>query len=228
MATLSGRISGAICPWSHNVLRSSIDDAVLLLWRRAGDWIFSFIVHVHVHAASDYDTNMHTCTNIQITPAGIFAERGANTRGLTKMVYFSARQWRERKFSRCFRRFRQNLRVVDASTEGASENFRVFWTETAYNVIIFKFQGGGNCPRLPPPSPGAHGCMSTQLHTVLTDGVSSQRPTRVHFIYMYSVHPCTTSVTYKSPNEMYAAEVQTHALLHNSYRSRHCAHFHDF
>ena len=27
---------------------------------------------------------------------------------------------------------------------------------------------------------------------------------------------------------MYAAEVQTHALLHNSYRSRHCAHFHDF
>ena len=83
-------------------------------------------MHVHVHAASDYDTNMHTCTNIQITPAGIFAERGANTRGLTKMVYFSARQWRERKFSRCFRRFRQNLRVVDASTEGASENFRVF------------------------------------------------------------------------------------------------------
>ena len=30
------------------------------------------------------------------------------------------------------------------------ENFRVFCTERAYDVIIFKFQGGGNCPRLPP------------------------------------------------------------------------------
>ena len=33
------------------------------------------------------------------------------------------------------------------SAEGASENFRVFRTETAHDVIIFKFQGGGgNCP----------------------------------------------------------------------------------
>ena len=41
-----------------------------------------------------------------------------------------------------FRRFRLNLGVFNASAEGASEKFRVFYTGTANDVIIFKFQGG--------------------------------------------------------------------------------------
>ena len=41
-----------------------------------------------------------------------------------------------------FCRFRFNLRIEDASAGGANENFRVFCTETAYDVIIFKFQVG--------------------------------------------------------------------------------------
>ena len=40
-----------------------------------------------------------------------------------------------------FRHFKFNLRVFDASTETASENFRVFCTETVYDVNIFKLQG---------------------------------------------------------------------------------------
>ena len=79
-----------------------------------------------------------------------FFQRGAKPSGLIKMTYFSARRRRQRKFSLFFRRFRLNLRVFYASAEGASENFAVFSTGTAYDVIIFKFQGGGNCPRLPP------------------------------------------------------------------------------
>ena len=67
-----------------------------------------------------------------------FSRGGAKPRGLTKWHIFR----RERKFSRFSRRFRLNLGVVDASAEGASENFRVFSTGTAYDVIIFKIQGG--------------------------------------------------------------------------------------
>ena len=74
-----------------------------------------------------------------------FFQRGTKPRGLRKMTYFSARRRPERKCSRFFQRFRLNLRVFDASSEGASDIFR----EAAYDVIIFKFQGGGNCPRLP-------------------------------------------------------------------------------
>ena len=37
------------------------------------------------------------------------------------------------------------------SAEGESKNFRASCTETEYDVIIFQFQVGGNCPRLPPP-----------------------------------------------------------------------------
>ena len=85
-----------------------------------------------------------------------FFQRGVNPSGLTKITYFSTRRRRERKFSRFFRSFRLNLRVIDASAEGASENFRVFSTRTAYDVIIFKFQGGGGqLPQVAPP-PGAY------------------------------------------------------------------------
>ena len=41
-----------------------------------------------------------------------------------------------------FRRFTLDLRVFDASAEGTSENFTEFCTETTYDVILFKFQGG--------------------------------------------------------------------------------------
>ena len=36
--------------------------------------------------------------------------------------------------------------MFNASAEGASEKFRVFYRGTAYDVIIFKFQGGGIRP----------------------------------------------------------------------------------
>ena len=49
-----------------------------------------------------------------------------------------------------FRRFGLNLGVFHTSAEGASEKFRVFYRATAYDVIIFKFQGGGIRP---PPAP---------------------------------------------------------------------------
>ena len=58
--------------------------------------------------------------------------------------------------------FRLNLRVFDASVEGLSDNFEVSCTETAHDVIIFKFQGG-NCPRLPPP-PGAYALNRCRCH----------------------------------------------------------------
>ena len=43
-------------------------------------------------------------------------------------------------------------KVFDASDEGASENFGVFSTGTAYDVIIFKFQGAATASGCPPPS----------------------------------------------------------------------------
>ena len=84
-------------------------------------------------------------------PAGIFPEGGKTARIDENDLFFGAPKAQTKIFA-FFRRFRLNLRVFDASAEGASENFRVFSTGTAYDVIIFKFQGGGNCPRLPPPS----------------------------------------------------------------------------
>ena len=72
-----------------------------------------------------------------------FFQRGAKPRGLTKIT--KART----KIFAIFRRLRLNLRVFDASAEGASKNFRIFCMEAAYDIIIFKFQGG-NYARFPP------------------------------------------------------------------------------
>ena len=47
--------------------------------------------------------------------------------------------------------------------------------------------------------------VNTTAQSELTDDVSGQRSARVHFIYMRSAHPCTISVTGKSPIETYAA-----------------------
>ena len=60
------------------------------------------------------------------------------------------RTWAPTGIFPIFRRFRLNLRVFDASAGGASENFRVFSTGTAYDVIVFKFQGGGQLPQVAP------------------------------------------------------------------------------
>ena len=51
-----------------------------------------------------------------------------------------------------FRRFRLIIGVFNVSAEGASEKFRALYRETAYDVIIFKFQGGAFAP--PPAPPG--------------------------------------------------------------------------
>ena len=78
---------------------------------------------------------------------------GATPRGVTKndIIFVAPNALTKSFVIFFFWRFRLNLNVFDASAEGASENFRVVSTETAYDVIIFKFQGGGNCPRLPHP-----------------------------------------------------------------------------
>ena len=106
-----------------------------------------------------------------------FFQRGANPRGLAKVTYFSTRWRRERKFSRFLRRFRLNLRVFDSRAEGASENFGIFCTATAYDVIIFKFQGGCNCPRLPP------------LRALMRHTNNNWR----HMYMKFSLLPCTTA-----------------------------------
>ena len=75
-------------------------------------------------------------------PAGIFPEGGETARTDKNDLFFGPPKARTKIFA-IFRCFKLNLRVLDASAEGASENFRVFSTGTAYDVIIFKFQGGG-------------------------------------------------------------------------------------
>ena len=88
-----------------------------------------------------------TCILLQTRPFNAhgrpqeFFQRGG-TPWTDEIIYFSARPRRKRKFSRFFRRFRLNLTVFDASAYGATDNFRVVSTGTAYDVIIFKFQGG--------------------------------------------------------------------------------------
>ena len=74
-----------------------------------------------------------------------FFQRGAKPRGLTKMT--KART----KIFAIFRRLRLNLRVFDAS-----KNFRIFCTEAAYDIIIFKFQGGATAPDCPLRANGYH------------------------------------------------------------------------
>ena len=71
-------------------------------------------------------------------PAGIFPEGGKAAWTDKNDLFFGAPKARTKTFA-FFRRFRLNLRVFDESAEGASENFRVFSTGTAYDVIIFKF-----------------------------------------------------------------------------------------
>ena len=86
---------------------------------------------------------LHTCTFttcpwIHGRPQE-FSQREAKPRGVAKIDYFLT-SWRpKRKFSGYNRRFRLNLRVFNASAE--VENFRALCTKTAYDVIIFKFQG---------------------------------------------------------------------------------------
>ena len=52
-----------------------------------------------------------------------------------------------------FRSIGSVLKVTKASAEGASETFRDLFTKTAYDVIIFKFQGchGTPCRMLATP-----------------------------------------------------------------------------
>ena len=61
--------------------------------------------------------------------------------------FFARRRQKMENFA-IFRRFSLNLCVFHASAEGASEKFRIFYRRTAYDVIIFKFQGGHS----PPPA----------------------------------------------------------------------------
>ena len=85
-------------------------------------------------------------------PQEIF-QRGAKPRGLTKITYFfGAPKARTKIFAIFFfRRFRLNLKVFDASAEGASENFRAFFTGN-HMTSSFSNSKGGNCPKLPHPS----------------------------------------------------------------------------
>ena len=85
-------------------------------------------------------------------PAGIFPEGGKTALTNKNDLFFGAPTART-EFFVIVRHFRLNLRVFDASTEGASEHFWVFSTGAAYDVIIFEFQGGGaTAPGCPPPS----------------------------------------------------------------------------
>ena len=70
--------------------------------------------------------------------------------------------------------------------------------------------------------------MHEHRHTELTDGRVGTAADTSAFHFTCTVHPCTISVTGKSPFEMYASEVQTHALVHHIYSLHHCAHSHDF
>ena len=66
------------------------------------------------------------------------------------LIFFGAPK-AQTKILTIFRRFRLlKWRVIYASAEEASEKFRVFCTERAYDVTIFKFQGGGQLPQVAP------------------------------------------------------------------------------
>ena len=77
-----------------------------------------------------------------------------------------------------FRRFKLNLSVVNASAEGASEKFGVYYRRTAYDVIIFKFRGGAFAP-LPPPA-DAHVLDYFLLGTI----ISNKKVIEVEFLLL--------------------------------------------
>ena len=90
-------------------------------------------------------------------PAGFFSEGGKPAWTGENGPFFSAPKARMKNWKASpFWRFTLNLRAFHASAQSASENFRVFYAETTYDVIIFKFRGGGPTASGCPP-PHAHG-----------------------------------------------------------------------
>ena len=83
-----------------------------------------------------------------------------------------------------FRRFSLNLGVFHASAEGASEKFRVFYRGTAYDVIIFKFQGGAFAPPAPPAD--AHGPYVSPRHSATSSRFRAKTKTGVENIDLTS------------------------------------------
>ena len=76
---------------------------------------------------------------------------------------FFERRLQKREIFVIFWRFRLNLGVFHASAEGAREKFRVFYRGTAYDVIIFKFQGGAFAPPAPLLTPMCGDIISVTL-----------------------------------------------------------------
>ena len=72
-----------------------------------------------------------------------FSRGGQNRVDRQKLPIFRRAEDANENF-RFFRHFRLNLRVFDG------ENYRVFSTGAAYDVIIFKFQGRGQLPQVAP------------------------------------------------------------------------------
>ena len=106
------------------------------------EWDWNDLVRP-IYTKCDFRLNEHSSGKPVFTTAWVPAEifqRGAKSRELAKTTYSAARSRHERKFSRFFLRFGLNLGLSDVSAEVASETFRVFCTDTAYDVIIFKFQ----------------------------------------------------------------------------------------
>ena len=72
------------------------------------------------------------------------------TNKMKKIIDFLRADYKKGENFVIFRRFRLNLGVFHASAKGASEKFSVFYRGTAYDVIIFEFQGGVIRPPAPP------------------------------------------------------------------------------
>ena len=69
---------------------------------------------------------------------------------MKKSSIFRAPKAESKKFQDFWTFRRVNLGMFDANAEVASKIFRVFYSETAYDVITFKFQGGTFAPLLTP------------------------------------------------------------------------------
>ena len=64
------------------------------------------------------------------------------------------RQKQNKRFFVSFGVFTPSFMLIRASAGGASKNFIAFCLQTAYDVIIFKFQGGASAPPCTPlPAP---------------------------------------------------------------------------